>query len=350
MLMHKSIVSFGVGLAFIVHASQQPSERRPLPIFAQIGLTSDEVATIDQGRPFAKVLSWGEASEVYVFGAVRVKGSPDTYLKSARDVGKRAGSSTYLGIGEVPATATVADLRGLTFDADDIAALKDCREGQCEIQLPSASMERFRKEVDWSRPDPSDQVNALARQMVLDLVASYRREGNGSLGTYGDKQSPASVAAEFGKIIGRASALPEAIPELRQYLLRYPEAELPGGDDFIYWEKVNFGMKPTIRVNHAVIYRARAGDGGVGAVAVKQLYSSHYFRAAVDVSQCVADPTASSPGFYLLTIKGSQQEGLTGVKGSMVRKVVVNKTRSALESGLGTIKRTVEQSAAPPQD
>ena len=43
----------------------------------------------------------------------------------------------------------------------------------------------------------------------------------------------------------------------------------------------------------------------------------------------------------MLTIKGSQQEGLTGVKGSMLRKVVVDKTRHALESALASIKKTV---------
>jgi hypothetical protein len=48
----------------------------------------------------------------------------------------------------------------------------------------------------------------------------------------------------------------------------------------------------------------------------------------------------------LLTLKGSQQEGLTGVKGSMLRKVAVDKTRHALESALASIKRAAEQQTA----
>jgi hypothetical protein len=48
-------------------------------------------------------------------------------------------------------------------------------------------------------------------------------------------------------------------------------------------------------------------------------------------------------GFYLLTLNGSHQEGLTGVKGSILRKVVVDKTRSSLESALASITRTVER-------
>ena len=62
------------------------------------------------------------------------------------------------------------------------------------------------------------------------------------------------------------------------------------------------------------------------------------------MSVCVDDLTGgSAPGFYLLTLKGSQQEGLTGVKGSLLRKVVVGKTRSSLEAALASIKRNVEQ-------
>jgi hypothetical protein len=68
--------------------------------------------------------------------------------------------------------------------------------------------------------------------------------------------------------------------------------------------------------------------------------ATHYFHTALDLSVCVDDEAG---GFYLLTVKGSQQEGLTGVKGSMLRKLVVNKTRHPLESALAAIKRTVEQ-------
>jgi hypothetical protein len=63
------------------------------------------------------------------------------------------------------------------------------------------------------------------------------------------------------------------------------------------------------------------------------------------MSVCVADPSAPD-GFYLLTLKGSEQEGLTGIKGSVLCQVAVGKIRGSLESALASIKRTIEQSAA----
>lgn len=226
-------------------------------------------------------------------------------------------------------------------------ALKNCKEGDCDVQLPTASIRAFQDSVTWSRPDAADQVNGLARQMIVELLAAYRRGGNEALGVYRDKENPARVAQQFATMIGRAVALPDVMPELKRYLLEFPAAELPGADSFFYWEKVNFGMKPTIRVNHGIVYHTRAKDRDIDAVVIKQLYASHYFHTALDVTMCVADTTRpGAPGFYLLTLKGSEQDGLTGMKGSMLRKIVVDKTRSSLEDALASMKRTVEQTAS----
>ena len=101
----------------------------PLSFLTTVGLTADEIAAVDAGRPVAKVLAWGAPSEVYVFGAVHVDGTPETYLKAARDVGRLNGAPGYMGIGELSEQATLADLAALAFEADDVKALKNCREG-----------------------------------------------------------------------------------------------------------------------------------------------------------------------------------------------------------------------------
>lgn len=335
-----------LALSLIPSALVQTAGQVPLTMFRDVGLTSQQTAAIDAGRPVAKVLPWGDPSEVYVFGAVHVEGSPDTYLEAARDVARLSSTPGYLGIGEIREDATVAELSALAFDPGDVKALGNCREGSCDVQLPTSEIQRFRDSVDWSRPDAADQVNALARPAVLRMVQAYRGGGNEALGEYRDKEHPARVADQFQTMIGRASVLPDVLPELRRYLLEYPNVALAGADSFFYWEKVSFGLKPTIRVNHAVIYRGTAQGRDFGVVAIKQLYATHYFHTALDMTVCVADEaTGNSRGFYLLTLKGSKQEGLTGVKGSILRKVVVDKTRSSLESALASIKRSVERSA-----
>jgi hypothetical protein len=337
-LMRTFIVSIALACPMALSALGPSSELTAF--FTQIGLTPQQITAIDQGRPVAKVLSRGGPSEVYVFGAVYIDGSPAAYLDASRNVTRLAGTEGYRGIGELPANASASNLMALTLEPDDIKALKSCREGDCDVQLPPESIQAFHDAVNWSGPDVATQVNRLAREMVVDLLREYRRGGNAALGTYRDKKNPARMAGQFETLVSRSSALPDVLPELRRYLLQYPDANLPSADSFFYWEKVDFGMKPTIRVNHGVIYRLE----GKSVVAIKQLYASHYFHTALDLSVCVNDSTQPGRrGFYLLTLKGSEQEGLTGAKGSMLRKIVVDKTRSSLERALASIKRSIEQ-------
>jgi hypothetical protein len=130
------------------------------------------------------------------------------------------------------------------------------------------------------------------------------------------------------------------LPELNDYLLEYPKARSNNVQMGFHWEKVNFGLKPTFRIVQRIVYRQENAKEAAYAVAQKQLYASHYFQTALDLTVCVKD--AKQSGFYLITLKGSKQAGLTGFKGSIVRKVAVDKTRSSLERVLRTIKQQLE--------
>jgi hypothetical protein len=78
-----------------------------------------------------------------------------------------------------------------------------------------------------------------------------------------------------------------------------------------------------------ITHRSGSASDPTYVVALKQLYASHYFQSALDLTVCIKDAARTNEhGFYLITVKGSQQAGLTGLKGSMVRKVAVGKTRS----------------------
>jgi hypothetical protein len=201
-------------------------------------------------------------------------------------------------------------------------------------------MEGFKQSINWSAPDVDDRVNHLAREMALQALLDYRRAGNTALGVYRDKNYPAAVAETFAALITRLSALPVYLPELNEYLLEYPKAKSDKVRAGFYWEDVNFGLKPTFRIVQRVVYRGASPTGPVYALAEKQLYASHYFETALDLTVCIKD--GQRPGFYIITVKGSKQAGLTGLKGSLVRKVAVDKARSSLERVLLTIKQRLE--------
>jgi hypothetical protein len=308
-----------------------------------VGLTDDQIASIRGGKAFAKIIDSPTPDEVFVFGSVYINSTPESYLKFASDIDQLRKLPGYLAIREFGDPPRLSDLEGFTLDDDDVKELKNCRPGSCKVQLPAESMDEFQKQVNWSAPDAADQVNRLGQQMALEALRQYIHGGNEALGTYRDKKHPTAVAETFASLLSRSKALPVYLPELDRYLLDYPAASSGQTQSQFYWEKVNFGLKPTLRIVQAIVFHGVDPTEPAYAVAVKQLYASHYFETALDLTVCVRATDASGThGFYLITIKGSQQAGLTGFKGSIVRKVAVDKTRSSLERALASIKQKLE--------
>ena len=308
-----------------------------------VGLNDAEIREIRDGKAVAKTLDAPTADQVFVFGSVYINSTPARYLKFASDIDALRKLPSFLALRKFSDPPQLSDLTGFTLDEEDFKQLKDCKPGHCEVQLPSEAMEGFQRSVNWSASDASDQANRLAQQMALQALLDYEQGGNSALGTYRDKNHPAVVAETFASLLNRSKALPVYLPELREYLLNYPKADSSGIESEFYWEKVNFGLKPTIRMVQAIVYQGMSPERPAYAVAVKQLYASHYFESALDLTVCVKDDEhPDHPGFYLITMKGSQQAGLTGLKGGIVRKVAVGKTRSSLEKTLASIKQKLE--------
>lgn len=316
----------------------------PLKFFREyIGLDEEQISGIRNGKAFAKILDSPTEDQVFVFGSVYINSTPERYLLLASDIEALRKLPSYLAIRKFRDPPQLADLERFTLEEEDIKQLKDCKAGHCGVQLPTEAMEEFQRSVDWSAPDAAYQANHLAQQMALKALLDYQHGGNAALGTYRDKKHPAAVAETFSSLLSRSKALPVYLPELRSYLLDYPNAESKDIESQFYWEKVNFGLKPTLRMVQAVIYRGKSPSEPAYAVAVKQLYASHYFETALDLTVCVKDTERPGhAGFYLITMKGSEQAGLTGLKGSIVRKIAVDKTRSSLERALVSIKQKLE--------
>lgn len=316
----------------------------PLKFFREyIGLDEEQISGIRNGKAFAKILDSPTEDQVFVFGSVYINSTPERYLQLASDIEALRKLPSYLAIRKFSDPPQLADLERFTLEEEDIKQLKDCKAGHCGVQLPTEAMEEFQRSVDWSAPDAAYQANHLAQQMALKALLDYQHGGNAALGTYRDKKHPAAVAETFSSLLSRSKALPVYLPELRSYLLDYPNAESKDIESQFYWEKVNFGLKPTLRMVQAVIYRGKSPSEPAYAVAVKQLYASHYFETALDLTVCVKDTERPGhAGFYLITMKGSEQAGLTGLKGSIVRKIAVDKTRSSLERALVSIKQKLE--------
>jgi hypothetical protein len=325
----------------MVPATEADTPNEPYRFFREfVGLNEEQITAIRSGKAIAKVVESPTPDEVYVFGSVYVEATPESYLKLASDIDALRKLPSYLAIQSFSDPPQLSNLEGFTLEEQDIAELKNCKTGHCQFQLPTEAIDEFQQSINWSAPDVADRVNRLAQRLALQALIEYMQGGNTALGAYRDKKHPAAVAETFASLVGRFEALPVYLPELNEYLLEYPKAKSDNVQAGFYWEKVNFGLKPTFRIVQKIVYRGAIGKEPAYAVAEKQIYASHYFETALDLTVCVKD--VQRPGFYIITVKGSKQAGLTGLKGSIVRKVAVDKTRSSLERVLATLKQKLE--------
>jgi hypothetical protein len=334
---------FSLALRPVVASSAQPGPELQKYFQQNIGLTEQQINSISTGQPVTKALSSRTPDEVFLFGAVYVHAAPEKYMQFAHDYNRLRKLPSNLALGVFSNPPTLSDLKGFTFDNDDIKALKDCKPGNCLLQMPEGSIEELQKSVTWSAADVNDQLNQQLEHAALQRLLAYQHDGNRALGVYIDKPTPTDVSKQFANMVGYSKALPSYLPDFYHYLLDYPQGKPADVENSFYWARVKFGLKPTLRVVHVLTMRGNPNDPIAYAIAEKQLYSSHYFETALDLTFCVRDTSDSKqPGFYLIMVMGSEQAGLTGAKGSIVRKAAVGRSVSNLQTGLSTIKNTLE--------
>lgn len=339
------IVSIGAA----VHPVPAQSNPRLQTFFREnIGLSQDQIDDIRIGTPVVIALPPRSPEEVFLFGAVYIHAAPESYLQLVLDFDRLRKLSGYQALGVFGNPPRLDDLNGFSLDSDDVRDLQKCHPGNCMIQLPGSSMEELQRSIDWSSPNMNQRVDQFIQRKALNRLLAYQREGNQALGVYNDKQDPTEVAQQFAYMLSYTKALPEQLPDFYRYLLAYPKSKPANVEDRFYWAKVKFGLKPTRRVIHLVAMRGSPADDVAYAIAEKQLYSSHYFETALDLSFCVRGrDNPKHPGFYLIMALGSEQSSLAGFKGGIIRRVAVGRSVSDLQAALTNIRNTLEGDRRP---
>src|SRR5579864_2605517 len=153
--MHRSIIGTASLMILIVAAVLPVSAQDPklMKFFRDsVALTPDQIAAIRSGQPVAKNLPSRTPAEVFLFGAIYIHATPESYLKFAQDFDRLRKLPNYLAVGVFSNPPQASDLKDFSFDNDDIKALKNCKPGECLIQMPTNSIEAL-SSIDWSALD-----------------------------------------------------------------------------------------------------------------------------------------------------------------------------------------------------
>lgn len=289
-----------------------------------VRLTPAERNRLATGEPMTKMLEADESKELAVFAGGWIRGSMRRYVDAVKDIETFERGGGFRVTKRVSTPPTLSDFRELRIPDADLDDLRSCRVGRCEVSLGEQALQRFQSEINWTAPSARADANALVQRLALEYVTRYLEGGNDQLAVYRDRSRPRFVAEELRAMIEQMPELTTYIPDARRYLLEYPKVTMPGATSFVYWQEVQFGLKPTIRVSHLTVR-----DGADDALVMsKMLYASHYFWTGLELRALLSD-RARGDGFWLITVSRSRSDGLDGFTGMVLR----GRVRSEVEEG-----------------
>jgi hypothetical protein len=301
-------------------------------------LTPAQQQQLLAGQPVTQMLDADPSTEVAVFGAVWIKAPVERYIAAVKDIERFESGENFLVTKRLSTPPRIEDFAALKLPASDVADLRKCRVGSCELKLSENALVQIRKEIDFSKPSAHADAERLARRLALDYVTGYLAGGNARLATYRDSSRPTFVGQEFASMVERLPSLTEFLPDLKRYLLDFPKASLPKSESFLYWQEAKFGLKPTIRINHFTIVEQPTQV----AVASKMLYASHYFWTALELRVLVPD-TARGEGFWFISVNRSRSDGLSGFVGRLIRGKVRGEAEKGMQAVLALTKGRMER-------
>ncbi len=333
-----AVAFLAIGLGFgttTVFAQQQPRTF----FKTKVNLSDSDIQKIEQGQVVTKVLqSTDPKYGMLVFGAVYINASIPQFAAAYRDVKGLLEDKVYLDVQEFGLPPKLSDFDRLVLDHKDVDALQDCKPEDCDLQVFDAAT--FRKQINWNSSDKYDQVNQLARKRIHEAMTQYMSGGLKSFGSYTDRKNPLNVYQATKEMIGGSYYIPQdQSGGIYHYVLDYPEGKVAGADDFFYWENLDFGEGPTIRVDHVFTFPQGAG-AAKSVTADVQLYASRYIRVSLQTFYCVPDTqNPGKPGFFLIEMNDSRLPVFGGLKLSIVRKVATSKAVQGTQDTLALFEK-----------
>jgi hypothetical protein len=304
------------------------------------GLTDGDMQRVSGGGAAVKSLPSPERRETAVAGAIRIDVPLDFFVKRFRDIVAFKKSEMVLQIGRFSSPPALDDVASLTFDPQDLEAVRRCRVGNCALKLSAQTIERFRTTVDWNAANWRDQATVLGRRMLVELATKYLEHGDAALGPVADRRKTVDGAAEFRSLVGNLGCDREAAPEFFRYLVDYPRGKPPDAESFVYWSKESFGMKPVVSLTHVVMQRL-SPEGPI-LIATKGLLANHYLDASLGLTMLFPAGSAEAPAVTVVYINRSRADALAGFFGGLTRGIVNSRQRDGTVNELRALKTRLE--------
>jgi hypothetical protein len=308
-----------------------------------IGLSSNEIQGLKADKVIIKLLEPQAKHEVVILGVARVNVPISYCLNQYGKEGINIETSGVEAKGKFSDPAVLADIQNLMLPPADTKDLMKCKSGDCKMKVPETAFKRI-AQLKQAGDSFGSKANAMFQEAAVDYVNAYLKKGNTALIEYYDNNPPVKLADEFKELLGQTDYLYQYVPELHAYLEKYPHVKLANAKNVIYWKKEIFGKRanrPVISLNHFVLFE-RPGAVPEVIAAGKQLYATHYFEAAFEVTAMEKDPEAPETHTYLIFINRARLDVMRKLPG-FLKRAVYKGAKALFYKKMSLVKKNLEQ-------
>lgn len=329
-----------------VMAQTVPSDLQTF-LRTRLAFTPLELGELDRGEIVVKLPPTTEQREVAAFAVTRLHVPPEFYVSKFQDIVNFKKSDNVLQVGKFSNPPRLEDLNGLSLEPIDIEAIRQCHLNKCDVKLPAYFIEQFMTDLDWTAPNYRERANAVMRQKLFEYVKGYLQGGNAALAEYRDKSYPLRLVDEFHSLLQPAPYTYGYTPEFQNYLETFPRSRPKDSQDFMYWSKEKFGLKPVISITHVVIYKRVRPEGTDVLIASKGIYATHYFEASLGLTELVHAPGSDPASSYLIYLNRSRADGLRGPLAGMKRALISSSLRDGARKNMELVRQRLESEYHP---
>ena len=115
-------------------------ERLEAYIASSVKLTAAQRGQLLAGQPITQILDADPSREVAIFGAVWINAPAARYIAALRDIEQFEKGENFLATKRISSPPRLDDFDALRLPPDDIADLKTCRVGNCELKLGETAL------------------------------------------------------------------------------------------------------------------------------------------------------------------------------------------------------------------
>jgi hypothetical protein len=308
-----------------------------------IQFSDDDRHKLDDREVVIRILP-ADGHELAAMAAASLDASPDAFVRSIRNIVDLKKSPLIPQLGRFSPVPRLEDVRALTLEDVDVAEIRSCQPEHCGLKLQPDEIARLQRALPAERTGSSlpaegtgsskAQLEQEFRRILLERAQGYLRHGHGD------------DASQFSTLIQHSPYMRAHVPALASYLERYPTAQLPGAESFLYWSKEVYAWKPMVTLTHMTVLRGRGADGLPEVlVASRDIFSTRYTSGSLTLTLLFRGAEAGSK-HYLVYINRTWVDGVR----ALWRPLVEHRIKKQARAIFADVRTRIERNAGATSD